>query len=205
MDAVNCNPFQDFFQLLKLLLITINRTFPECEKTREFMCMLDFLDSSELSDEKDRVIKTWYETMKPYIKDCKAQNDNIILRADIGLLEEMDIRTKWSDPEFDQESKNVLWEYINELNYFACLHCETSPEKLEGISAIATQLMGKSDFKMEDGKISFNINAIQSIMENDGIMKLMESFTSGEGNDMSGIKAFLDCGMTDFTSFLPKK
>ena len=203
MDAA---PFQDFFQLLKLFLTTINRTFPECEKTSEFLVLFEFMESSDMKAEKEKVIRTWYETMKPYIKECKAQNDNVLLRADIGILEEMDIRSKWSDPEFDQDSKNVLWEYVNRLNYFACLYCEASPEKLEGLQSLAAKFQESDSFQMtEDGQITFNISAIQTLFQNEEVSQLISAFTNEDSGEMSGIKSFLECNMTDFAGLLAKK
>ena len=154
------DPKEEFFQLTKTLITAVKNVFPECAKTQEALDQLTFIETSNMGAAKDMLIRKWYETMKPYVEQCVQKNDNVLLRAEIDILDKLDIKPKWNDPDFDQESKDIMWEYINTLNYLSCLYSESSPEEVQGLAAAASRLAESAEFEVsEDGKFSFNIQA----------------------------------------------
>lgn len=220
MSVAECaNPVEDFFRLTKTLLLAVRNVFPECLKTQEALAQLEFIEASRMDSMKEILIRKWYETVKPYIKDCVAKNDNVILRANIDILEKLDIKSKWNDPDFDQESKDVLWGYINSLTYLSCLYSESTPEQVQGITAAASRLAEKAQFDVtEDGKFSFNIKAFQALITDQSaqgdLSQLMQSMgpimvalggASGGAEGSSGLQAFLSSQMSNFSSLLQQK
>lgn len=204
------NPLEDFYQLCKTLMTAVKATFPECEKTQAALAELEFIENSGMDSMKETLIRTWYDTMKPYVQACVQKNDNVLLRADIKFLDEFDLKTKWMDSDFDKESKDVLWEYINNLNYLACMYSESSPEHMEGLTTVASRLAETAQLEItEDGKLSFNLKALQSLLSDESqqgdlaalmplAAPLMENLMGGakkDGNSEGGLQAFLQAQM----------
>ena len=212
------NPVEDFFQLTKTLLTAVSTTFPECDKTKEALAQMEFIESSNMESMKEVLIRKWYDTIKPYITDCVEKNDNVILRANIDILEKLDIKKKWSDPEFDQADKDVLWGYITSLTYLSCLYSESTPEQVQGLATAASRLAETAQFEIsEDGKFSFNIKAFQAMINDEasqgdigelmkGMAPLMGALGGGGGDAAvpSGLQSFLASQMGNFASMLPK-
>jgi hypothetical protein len=215
MADSSVNPVEDFFQLMKTLLQAVKTVFPECEKTQAALAQLEFMESSQMTAAKEMLIRKYYDTIKPHIKDCVAKNDNVILRAEIEMLTTLGIREKWRDPDFDAESKDILWGYINSLNYLCCLHNESTPEEVQGIAAAASRLAESAQFDIsDDGNVSFNIKAFQSLLSSDtaqgdlsqimaGMGPLMGALGGGAGAEGGeGLQAFLSSQMSNFSTLL---
>lgn len=212
--AQDANPIEDFFTLMKTLLSAIKNVFPECVKTEEALAQMEFIDASNMAPMKETMIRKYYASIKDHIKDCVAKHDGVIMTADIEMLNTIDIRTKWADPEFDAESKDVLWGYINSLNYLACLYVESTPEEVQGIAAAASRLAESAQFDIsEDGNVSFNIKAFQSLLGSesaqgdlsqimDGMGPLMGAMNGTSGGAAGGLQAFLSSQMSNFSSLL---
>jgi hypothetical protein len=204
------NPLEDFFQLCKTLVTAIKNVFPECEKTQSALAQLEFIENSGMAQMKENLIRKWYDTMKPYVQECVAKNDNVLLRSKIKVLDDFDLKVKWTDPDFDQESKDVLWEYINNLNYLAIMYNESSPEQIEGLTAVASRLAETAQMEIsDDGKLSFNLKALQSFLTDDKkgdlaslmplaapIMENMLGGAAGGDGASSGLQAFLQAQMS---------
>ena len=149
--------------------------------------------------------------MKPYVQDCVQKNDNVLLRSKIPFLDEFDLKIKWTDPDFDKESKDVLWEYINNLNYLSIMYSESSPEHMQGLSAVASRLAETAQLEIsDDGKLSFNLKALKSLLTDESkhgdlasLMPLaapiMESMMNGgdpSNPNAGGLQAFLQAQMS---------
>ena len=213
--AQDANPIEDFFTLMKTLLSAIKNVFPECVKTEEALAQMEFIDASNMAPMKETMIRKYYASIKDHIKDCVAKHDSVILTADIETLNSIDIRTKWADPEFDAESKDVPVG----LHQFAqlprvCLYVESTPEEVQGIAAAASRLAESAQFDIsEDGNVSFNIKAFQSLLGSEsaqgdlsqimsGMGPLMGAMNGTSGNAAGGLQAFLSSQMSNFSSLL---
>lgn len=201
MDSTTSLP-NDFFDLLQKLLTAVHTVFPECEKTQEARVELQSIVDLGLDSIKVTLIQKWYETMKPFIKQCVQKQDAVLLQANIEILDKLDLKAKWTDPDFYPESKEVMWDYINQLNYIACMYVESTPEQIQGLHATASKIMeaGKIDISSE-GKITVDLAAI---CQNPGeIMSMMSSIlpmftggnTDGGEEDMGGLQSFLQASM----------
>jgi hypothetical protein len=211
------DPLNEFFRLAKTLMIAVKNVFPECEKTQDALAQLEFIEASNMDHMKEVLIRSWYTTMKPYVQACVQKNDNVILRADIDVLDKLDIKAKWSDPDFDQESKDTLWEYVNTLNYLSCLYNESKPEDVQDLAHFASKLAETAQIEMtEDGKFSFNIKAFESLVTDKSksgeIANLMSQAGplmanlfggGGDGGAPSGLQSLLAAQMSSFSGFFP--
>lgn len=207
--SFSTNPLEDFYQLCKTLMTAVHTTFPECEKTQSALEQLECVSTN--TSMKESLIKKWYKTMKPHVQDCVQKNDHVLLRANLKVLDEFDLKSKWMDPDFDQESKDVLWEYINNLNYLSIMYSESSPEDMEGLAAVANRLADTAKLEVkDDGTMTFNIKALQSLFTDESkqgdlaalmplaapLMENLMGSGNGGGADGGGLQAFLQAQMS---------
>jgi len=61
----------------------------------------------------------------------------------IPLLKDVDIRGKWSDPDFTEESKQNLWQYLSALETYGGLYCAVPAGVMGRIEQVATTLSAK--------------------------------------------------------------
>ena len=130
-----------FVYTIEELLDGLHGTFPECpkvaEKLRKFHA---FVKSKDIEEEVDpetgrilqaaekgqikllgakKLIKDWHQQLKPFYDHCRNQDMDFLLQSNLGIIEELDIASKWTDPTFDQYSRDSLFQHINTLNMYA--------------------------------------------------------------------------------------
>ena len=94
------------------------------------------LTSDEL---KDKSIRAWHDAMMPFYDLCREKNADAILKARCWILERIKFEHVWRDPTLDDESRDILWEYVNNLNSYANMYCTMSPDLLEKVGSIASR------------------------------------------------------------------
>lgn len=197
------DPVEDFFETTKTLLQSIQYFFEDCPKTRDAILQLEMVEASNMRAMKEVLIEKWYETLKPYFAEIAQCNDNAISRANIEILDRLDIKQKWA--QFEHEDKQVMWGYIHKLTQLACLHKETTPELMQGARMVASRMAEKANFEIKDGRASFDVQTFQAMLSDQStLMKemqpLIESITGGQS--APGLNEFMASQMTQFQSFL---
>lgn len=197
------DPVEDFFSTSKTLLQSIQYFFEDCEKTKEAILQMDMIESSNMRSMKQLLIEQWYETLKPYFSEVAKCNDNAISRANIEMLDRLDIKQKWA--QFEHEDKQVMWSYIHKLTQLACLHKETTPEAMRGARVVASRMAQRANFEIKDGRASFDVETFQGMLSDPGALlqemqPLIESITGGQS--APGLNEFMASQMTQFQSLL---
>lgn len=193
-------PFpEQFFELLQTLLTAVHDVFPECNKTVDALKELEVIADLGMEEMKVTLINAWYETMKPYITECVQKHDAVLLQANIEILDKLDLKSKWTDPDFYPESKEIMWEYINRLNYLACMFVESTPEQIQNLHTTASKIMeaGNIEFS-DDGKITVDMAAItRNPGELMGMMSSILPMMMGDGGDApaNGLQSILQATM----------
>ena len=90
-------------------------------------------------DLQDKSIRAWHDAMMPFYDLCRDRNAEAILKARCWILERIKFEHVWRDPSLDDESRGILWEYVNDLNSYANMYCTMSPELLEKVGSIASR------------------------------------------------------------------
>ncbi len=96
-----------------------------------------FVLSSE--DLQEKSIHAWHDAMMPFYDLCRDKNAEAILKARCWILERIKFEHVWRDPTLDDESRDILWEYVNDLNSYANMYCTMSPDLLEKVGSIASR------------------------------------------------------------------
>lgn len=110
-----------FSQTVGELLDGLSEIFPECPGVAEVR--EEFTKIVAPNPLGARVlIRTWHESMEPLYGACHARDAGAFLAADMSILKRLGLNAKWNDPRFNEESKRILWTYIDELNTLACGH-----------------------------------------------------------------------------------
>jgi hypothetical protein len=161
-DIVN-----QFFQMSKAFMMTFSQVFHDCDYTQSALAKLQLIEATESHELKEQLINKWYEIMSPHVQGCIRKDEAIILHTDAvnSVLSDLNIRTKWRDPDFDTESKDVMWEYINNLNSLAVTYHNTTPEQQQALHSLTRSLMEDADLKTdEDGRISFSADIFTKLI-----------------------------------------
>lgn len=211
------DPVGDFFNTLSMFLGELSRSFPECSATKSWISRLQFLRTNDKNEELEQTMRDWYDGSVAIIRPCINKDPKPLLEAPITLLQAIDFKTKWMDPDLDEASHGALWEFINTLNYLATIHFETSPEKLPEIMKAAVDLQKQFGVNMDaqTGQITFNIRQVQAMMSGDGsqlasllgsvqgIMPLAQQMMGGGAGAPSGMDQFLKSAMGDMGAVYP--
>ena len=128
-----------FVDTAEELVTGLAEVFPECpkvakklKKLKSFLKTPDVLDPEGRVIQKGRVVKVmaiqvmreWHATMKDWYSSVTKREIPQLLESKLPILEELDIATKWRDPDFGADSRDNLFRYIDLLNYCAQSFCE---------------------------------------------------------------------------------
>lgn len=121
-----------FVELLENLLGGVHEVFPECHETEDALRMFRLLVKGDAQREAD-VVKTCHAVFREHGDAIKARDPEALFRVaeDTDLLRGLRLREKWEDPEFEEASRENLWNYVTTLKSYAELH-EAVPGKVLG-------------------------------------------------------------------------
>jgi hypothetical protein len=181
-----------FVSCLEELLDGLQETFPECPKIRTrrlkfraFVKTPDEIDpvtgqvtrpGSIKRDLAKQLVRDWNKQLGPYYETCERKDMETLLEAKIPLLEELEIRSKWMDPSFDETSRETLWEFIGTLNRFAQLHF-VPPKVFQRLKTLAIELESKAG-DSENPLQSFNPMALATDMMGEMSAQDIQELTS---------------------------
>lgn len=132
-----------FNNLVSQLLNAVQEVFPEDIKTKEFQLKYEFAIKNNEENQK-KLIQQWHNTMNPYYDRCR-EKDVTVIGEDIEIFTELELSQKFNDSEFDESSKDALWDYINHLNNYAQLYCQILGVYSTLSDVIPSSILGKID------------------------------------------------------------
>lgn len=206
-----------FIVRLEELLTTLRETFPECEKVKnahdDFFKLVKPVEALH-----DFIVRKWHKDMKDHYETIRKRQVDELFKANISLLEKLDMKTKWQDPTFNEESREILFMYLEQLNSYADIHCSVPTHLMNKIESTAMKVVSDLQNNSFDPS-SFNVQQLtESLMadmsEEDlnqfaqGIPRLQSTFQSIVGNDMSSLTNLpgldLSAMLSQFNSMFPK-
>lgn len=145
-----------FISLTESLLNSICEVFPECEGTQLTLQLFQRLVKGK-EDAEDKFIRKCHKTFQENGDDIKAKDPGALFAicGDISILKEVGIEEKWKDPDFSEDSKEHLWQYIFSLRTCSDLYCAVPTRVMGKIETIASGLgeqlrSGNLDLKSMD-------------------------------------------------------
>lgn len=130
---------QGFMTLVETLLASISDVFPECTYTAE---TLDFFRTLVKGREafEEQFIRLCRELFDKNERGLSERDGEALFKIaeSIQILRPIDLRAKWGDPEFCEESKANLWKFVASLDSYSKLYFSVpgsrneSPETIKG-------------------------------------------------------------------------
>lgn len=139
-----CNAAIDQFIAMETeFLQALSEVFPECGKLQS--CKLQFSLACQLPSQRKERIEEWIQYMGPLFEACKDRNvDRVIRNANFPpTVQQIDIEAKWWDADIDEETREVCWTYLLELNKIAMmyqLYASVPQNMMTKITSLATEL-----------------------------------------------------------------
>jgi hypothetical protein len=115
---------QGFVALAETLLRSVAEVFPECEATEAALQLFSVAVKGDEAAEDDFVRRCAALFGKHAAALQRKEDAGLFAIADsLSILRDVDLRSKWADPGFTQESKEHLWQYLLALKTYAELYC----------------------------------------------------------------------------------
>lgn len=107
-----------FTETLEQLLGGLHDSFPECAMTAQVYGNFKTVVMNNATM-REQALKQWHAALKDYYS-AFAQHDIARLEgASIPLVGLLNVFNKFRDPDLSDESRSVLWQYLEELNGYA--------------------------------------------------------------------------------------
>lgn len=133
-----------FVELAEGLLSSIQEVFPECDETQHTLQLFRALVKGDPAAE-DHFVKKCVGLFKQNSARLKEQDSAALFTVvdSIPLLKDIDLRSKWDDPDFSAESKQNLWQYLSALETYGGLYCAVPPGVMGRIEKMAMTMSTK--------------------------------------------------------------
>ena len=164
-----------FFEYSKQFLEAMCEVWPECPSLKQYKLKFDMAcvhpPAALALPAKRSLITKYHEAMSPHSARCNSKDESLLMdqaaQASIDMLKDIEFYKKWS-PDLHPETKENVWEYINNMNRYSNLHnlYSTVPNGMMGkiedmANGIATK-MSNGEMDMKD----LNLNQLgQSVMQ----------------------------------------
>lgn len=164
-----------FFEYSKQFLEAMCEVWPECPSLKQYKLKFDMAcvhpPAAMALPAKRSLITKYHQAMSPHYARCNSKDESLLMdqaaQASIDMLKDIEFYKKWS-PDLHPETKENVWEYINNMNRYSNLHnlYSTVPNGMMGkiedmANGIATK-MSNGEMDMKD----LNLNQLgQSVMQ----------------------------------------
>lgn len=143
---------QSFLERLEDMLDALHEVFPDCKKVEKVLT--DFRTMIKPNPGMHTfAIQGWHAEVSPYYEPIRRRDIDTLLHAEISMFRKVDIAGKWQDAKFNDESRQILFEYLDDLNKHACLYCALPQNMMSKIEETAGNLISKfetGEMKPED-------------------------------------------------------
>lgn len=117
-----------FVDMEDQFLTSLIEVFPECPNLRQTKLEFDIAckrlgEATTKAQRKERV-EEWIQYMAPFFNDCTQKNAAKVIknRNFPPSVQAIDIEKKWQDPDVDDDTREAVWAYLNELNRLAQMY-----------------------------------------------------------------------------------
>jgi hypothetical protein len=126
---------------------TLGSVFPECDATAAVIQGAEDLCSAP-QEIQEACAADWNACMKKvwngrtYYQHVKARNGDIFRNADdLNFVRDTVLWPKWTDADFNDDSKNALWMYIDQLNKHARVYFLIPRHLFDKLSGLITKFV----------------------------------------------------------------
>ena len=115
---------QGFVSLAEALIRSVAEVFPECEATEAALTLYTTILKGD-EQREDAFVRQCGTLFRTHAEPLKRREEaGLFAVADsLPLLKDIDLRAKWADPGFTQDSKDNMWQYLHSLKTYADLYC----------------------------------------------------------------------------------
>ena len=188
---------QGFVLLAESLLKSIAEVFPEVDDCAQALELFQVFVKGN-AEREDQFIRKCKELFSNEAESLAAKDPEAIFRVADGLevLKALDLRAKWADPDFNEESKNHMWQFLQALDTYAGLYCAVPPGILGKIESMATVLGSQ----MQSGELDLSRLDIGKLGQ-----QLMGSLTKDELHQFEGSTTNIYSSISKVASILQKQ
>jgi hypothetical protein len=184
-----------FISLEGQFLSALGEVFPECPRLKSYT--LQFQISSNLQSQREQRIQEWIEYMVP-LASAVAAKDATVVMQNKNFPIDIDIEKKYNDADVDDATREVTWQYLNELTNLAMsfsIYNSVPDQMLSKITAMAEGLAEN----MQQGGGGLDLNQIQQQVSSMISPQEMEEFgRQMQSADMSFLQQQLMGAMANF-------
>uniref|UniRef100_A0A6C0BYT3 Uncharacterized protein n=1 Tax=viral metagenome TaxID=1070528 RepID=A0A6C0BYT3_9ZZZZ len=155
---------QGFITLAETLLESIADVFPECDSTLAVLRIFRLVikDNADLEDKFVWRCQALFKENTEGVRSHDPETLFLILEQ-LDHLRDINLREKWEDPDFTEDSKMNLWQYVTSLKTYADLYTAVPKNVMSKIETVAGSLgdqlvRGELDLKnMDIGALGQNL------------------------------------------------
>jgi hypothetical protein len=208
----------NFMDMMKQFLTALREVFPECPKVVAYDVAFTMKTAGKSLEQMEdlgvEAMEKYHEVMSPWYVRC-TRRDETLLGERIEFLDELDLASKWG-ADMHPDTKDTIWEYINQLNNFCCLASWTRdivpPNIMSTITSNATEMAEKiksGEMTMSDFNIMDLSRKIMGSVDPEELEQLGQSLQAGRGFDIGSMYAMVsnmmpetECGGVSIGSML---
>lgn len=111
-----------FVEMEGQFLSSLIEVFPECPNLRQ--TKLEFNMATSIASQKEGLVQQWLQYMGPFFGDCTNKNVAKVIQDKNfpPSVRQIEIEKKWIDPDVDNDTRDAVWAYLNELNRLAQMY-----------------------------------------------------------------------------------
>jgi len=132
---------EGFVSLSEALLTAVHDVFPECQSTDHVLKVFRTFVKGDPNNE-DVFLRKCHKIFKKHSAEIKARDPEAVyaISEELDMIKSMDLRKKWNDPDFAEESRMNLWTYVANLETYANLYCCVPPNTMGKIEDMALKV-----------------------------------------------------------------
>ena len=121
--------------MLEEFLTELRLTFPEIAELEVYESHFHTIKESN----PEIIVHGYISAMKPYKKKLDSRDESLILNNDNPFLKKLNVSEVWTD-ELSQNTKDAIWEYLQQLHIRAMAVDIISDDLLSSIGEVAQKL-----------------------------------------------------------------
>ena len=203
-----------FVSYMDQFVTALVEVFPECQGLKAMRLEFDVgithaMSTSLKATAEKKLIDDYNEAMSPYYEACQKRDDSVFLNNEIKTLRSIDMQSKWMDPSVDNDTKECVWSYVDNLNKYCQMYFlyKSVPDNM--MNKIQNVAMGLAE-KIEGGEINLadlNIAQLgQSVVgeiDREELEQFAQDMMSNQQNIMSLTSMLGGNGMPPFPNMSP--
>lgn len=132
-----------FVTLAENLLVSVSTVFDDCENTKDALVLFRKMIKGK-PDKEELFIKTCHQLFEnnPSIVESDEKALFNICNG-LPIMQDLELESKWKDPEFSDESKENLWKYVKTLKTYAELYSCIPSNITKNIERMAEEISRK--------------------------------------------------------------